>query len=458
MNKITNRFLELFYKISQIPRESGNEKKFADFLEMFAKENSLECYRDENNNVLIKKNGNKENNEPIILQTHMDMVCVKKENSNHNFEVDPIEIVKNGNIISAKDTSLGADQGIGLSIMLLILESSEITHPDLECLFTSEEETTFNGAVNFDYSKLKGRKLINLDHCKDDSVVIGCDADICNKYIFEGEFITSDIPSYKINISNVKGGNSGIEIERSSESAIIIMAKLLQELQIEEDVLIYQISGGKSEGDIATSCECIIKTKIKNLENKIKENLSEKNIDIQIDKLINDLSFSLEDSKKIINEIINLKQGLITTKNNIITSGNIGIIETAQNKVIITGILRSIEETDLQKQNAENYIISKINDFIVKEIYQDSAWIPNINSKLKESYANSYCKINGEYPNFEITHGGLECSCIAKRIPGLDIISIGSIIEDFHTINEKMYISSCEKTIKTLFAFLESEI
>lgn len=195
MDKITNRFLELFSKISQIPRESGKEKKFADFLESFAKENKLECYRDENNNVLIKKNGNKENNESIILQAHMDMVCVKKENSNHNFEVDPIEIVKSGDVISAKDTSLGADQVIGLAIMLLILESSKIKHPDLECLFTTEEETTFNGAVNFNYSKLKGKRLINLDHCKDNSIVIGCDADICNKYIFEGKLITSSLPT-----------------------------------------------------------------------------------------------------------------------------------------------------------------------------------------------------------------------------------------------------------------------
>lgn len=456
MTKITNRFLELFYKISQIPRESGKEKKFADFLEMFAKKNNLKYYRDENNNVLIKKNGNKENNEPLILQAHMDMVCVKKENSNHNFEIDPIEIVKCGDIISAKDTSLGADQGIGLSIMLLILESSEIKHPDLECLFTSEEETTFNGAVNFDYSKLKGKRLINLDHCKDDSVVIGCDADICNKYIFKGKFITSSIPSYKIKISNVKGGNSGIEIERSDKSAIILMAKILQKLQIVDDVLIYEISGGKSEGDIATSCECIIKTKIKDLENKIKENLTEKNIEIQVDKALNDLAFSLEDSKKIINEIINLKQGLITTENNIITSGNIGIIETEKNKVIITGILRSIEEKDLQKQNRENYSISKKNDFMVEEIYQDSAWIPNMNSRLKENYKNIYYKVNGEYPNFEITHGGLECSCIAKRIAGLDMVSIGSIIEDFHTVNEKMYVSSCEKTIKILLTYLEN--
>lgn len=458
MNEIINRFLELFYKISQIPRESSKEKKFADFLEIFAKENNLEYYRDKSNNVLIKKHGNKENNEPVILQAHIDMVCVKGENSNHNFDIDPIEIIKNGDVISARDTSLGADQGIGLAMMLLILESSKIKHPDLECLFTTEEETTFNGAVSFDYSKLNGKRLINLDHCKDNSIVIGCDADICNKYIFEGKLITSSIPSYKIKISNVKGGNSGIEIdERSNKSAIILMAKILQKLQIVDDVLIYEISGGKSEGDIATSCECIIKTKIKDIENKVKENFQEDNIQIQVNKTLMDLSFSVEDSKKIINEIINLKQGLVETKDNIITSGNIGIIETKKNKVIITGILRSIEEKELQKQNRENYSISKKNDFVVEEIYQDSAWIPNINSKLKEDYKNIYYKVNGDYPDFEITHGGLECSCISKRMKGLDIISIGSIIEDFHTVNEKMYISSCEKTITTLLAYLECE-
>lgn len=455
MNQIINRFLELFYKISQIPRESGKEKKFADFLVEFAKKNNLECYRDKSNNVLIKKHGNKENNEPVILQAHIDMVCVKKENSNHNFDIDPIEVIINGDVISAKDTSLGADQGIGLAIMLLILESSKIKHPDLECLFTTEEETTFNGAASFDYSKLRGKRLINLDHCKDISIVIGCDADICNKYIFEGKLITSSIQSYKIKISNVKGGNSSIEIERSNKSAIIIMAKILQKLQMVDDVLICEILGGKSEGDIATSCECIIKTRIKDLENKIKDNLTENSIEIQVDKALNDWAFSLEDSKKIINEVINLKQGLVETKNNIITSGNIGMIETVKNEVIITGILRSIEEKELQKYNRENYIISRNNDFKVKEIYQDSAWIPNINSRLKEDYKNIYYKVNGEYPNFEITHGGLECSCIAKRMTGLDIISIGSIIEDFHTVNEKTYISSCEKTIKTLLSYLE---
>ena len=454
---ITNRFLELFYKLSQIPRESGKEKRFADFLEAFAKENNLECYRDKSNNVLIKKSGNKKNNEPIILQAHMDMVCVKTENSNHDFDTDPIEIVRNGDMISAKDTSLGADQGIGLAIMLLILESSKIKHPDLECLFTTEEETTFHGAENFDYSKLKGKRLINLDHCKDDSIVIGCDADICNQYIFEGKHITTNMPSYRITISDVEGGNSGVEIERSSQNAIIIMAKIIQKLQAEKEVYICQILGGDSENDIATSCKCIIKTDIKDIENKIKSYIEEKHIGIQIDEVDSEMSFSSEDSKKIIEEIINLKQGLITNRNNIITSGNIGKIETINTKIVITGILRSIEESEMEEQNHENKRVSKSNNFETEEVYKDLAWIPNVNSKLKENYKNIYYQVNGEYPDFEITHGGLECSCMAQRITGLDMISIGSIIEDFHTVNEKMYISSCEKTIKTLLTFLECE-
>ena len=457
MNEVTNRFLELFYKLSQIPRESGKEKRFADFLEAFAKENNLECYRDKSNNVLIKKSGNKKNNEPIILQAHMDMVCVKRENSNHDFDIDPIKIVRNGDVISAKDTSLGADQGIGLAIMLFILESSKIKHPDIECLFTTEEETTFHGAANFDYSKLKGKRLINIDHSKDDSIVIGCDADICNQYIFEGRHITTNMPSYKITISDVEGGNSGVEIERISQNAIIIMAKIILKLQAEKEVYICQISGGNSENDIAISCECTIKTDIKDIENKIKNNIKEKHIDIQIDEVDCEMVFSLEDSKRIVEEIINLKQGLITNKNNIITSGNIGKIETVNNKIVITGILRSIEESELEEQNNENIRISKNNNFETEEVYKDLAWIPNVNSKLKETYTNMYYQVNGEYPDFEITHGGLECSCIAQRITGLDMISIGSIIEDFHTVNERMYISSCEKTIKTLLAFLEYE-
>jgi len=458
MESIVNRFLEIFYEISKIPRESGKEDKIADFLQRFANKNGLKCVRDDSNNILIKKDGNKENNEPIILQAHTDMVCVKRKNSNHDFEIDPIEIVRNGDIISAKDTSLGADQGIGLAMMLLILEVNSIKHPDLECLFTTEEETTFNGVTKFDFSKLNGKRVINLDHCKDNSIVIGCDADICNRYIFKGEIINCDMPSYRFVVDNVSGGNSGIEIERCNKSAIVIMAEAIKRLQMEGEILISEISGGKSEGDIATFCECVISTNILDIENKVREILNQDDILISVDKIFsNVLTFSEEDSKRILNEVLSLKQGVIVNKDDIITSGNIGSIRTNDDEVCITGILRSLDINELERQNKENCIISSNNGFMTEEIYKDSVWMPNNKSKLKSEYEQVYYEVNKTLPFVEISHGGLECACIAKRINEIDMISVGSNIENFHTVNEKMYISSCEKTLKTLLRFLECD-
>lgn len=454
METTINRFLELFYKISEIPRESGKEGKFASFLEEFAKKHHLYCFRDESNNVLIKKKGNKESNNPIILQAHIDMVCVKRENSNHNFNTDSIDVIKDGDIIFAKDTSLGADQGIGLAIMLLVLESDTIKHPDLECMFTTEEETTFNGVVNFDYSKLEGKMLINLDHCKDDTIIIGSDADICNEYIFEGNLEENDLQAYEISVKYIKGGNSGVYIERSDRNAISVVSEIIHELQKKDDVFICSIDGGESEIDIATSCKAIVKTRIADIYNKIKE----LNVDgnIQICETKNELSFSIEDSKRIISQILKLKQGIVKKQDeNIIVSGNIGVINTIENKVFIQGVLRSIDVEQLKKYNNENLSISENNHFTVKEIYQDSAWIPNKKSKLLDDYKKAYYRVNGSTPNVEIAHGGLECSSIMKRTNNMDIISIGSIIEDFHTVNERMYISSCEKTIKTLLEYLK---
>lgn len=456
MDKTTNRFLELFYEITRIPRQSGKEKEFADFLETFAKQNKLDFYRDNSNNVLIKKNGNKKNNEPIILQAHIDMVCVKRENSKHNFETDKIEIVRNGDEITAKDTSLGADQGIGLAIMLLILESQEIKHPDIECLFTTEEETTFKGVINFDYTKLKGKKLINLDHCKDNSIVIGSDADICNRYTFKGNLENNNMPTYEIKISGIAGGNSGVEIERSNVTAIKIFSELVQELQKEDEVFVCSINGGTSEGDIATSCKCVLKTNIEEIENKIRKIYKQK--EIEVNKADSNVSFSLENSKKIINQILNLKQGVIETNDtDIVSSGNLGIIRTENNEIYIDGILRSIDVDKLQKYNEENILCSKNNNFVTTEIYRDPLWRPNPKSDLNVKYKNSYYKLNGEYPNNEICHSALECSCISNRMKNIEMISIGSIIENFHTVDEKMYVSSCEKTIKTLLEYLKCE-
>ncbi len=428
-----------FLRISKIPRESGHEEKIADFFVNIAKENNLFYFKDENNNVLIKKTGNI-NSDPIALQAHLDMVCVKNKDSNHNFETDGIEVIIDGDKVTAKDTTLGADQGVGLSMMLTIMEDNNLNHPDLEFLFTTEEETTFNGAVNFPYSQVESKRLINLDNSKDNGIFIGADGDICNEYVFKGKLIENDLPSYKILIDGFPGGNSGEDVNLSEKNAITTMAKLLKD----KNILIKSIDGGTSENDLATFCEVVIKTNI---------NVNDifKGVNAKIDSINNRFSFSKEDTENILNEILDLKSGYIIKD---MASANLGLIHTIDNEVKIYYVFRSMDETELEIIN--NASKNLTNNFRANEIYTDSVWKVDSESELLKKYKELYFKEYSKYPIEEIWHGGIECSSIKERIKGLDIISIGSIIKKYHTTNEITYISSWIKTFDLLIKFIES--
>lgn len=427
-----------FLRISKVPRESGHEEKIADFFVNVAKENKLYYFKDENNNVLIKKKGNI-NTKPIALQAHLDMVCVKSKDSNHNFEKDGIEVMIDGDKVTAKDTSLGADQGVGLSMMLTIMEDNNLKHPDLEFIFTTEEETTFNGAVTFPYSKVESKRLINLDNSKDNGIFIGADGDICNEYVYNGKLIENNLPSYKILIDGFPGGNSGEDVNLSEKNAITAMANLL----IDKDIFMKSIDGGISENDLATFCEVVINTNI-NINNIFK------GINVKIDEVDNKLSFSKKDTKNILKEILDLKCGYIT-KN--MTSANLGLIKTSDNKVSIYYVFRSMDENELEMINNESKKLN--NNFNANEVYTDSIWKVDYESELLRQYKELYFKEYSEYPLEEIWHGGIECSSIKKRIDGLDIISIGSIIRKYHTVDELTFISSWIKTFNLLIKFLE---
>ena len=430
--------LKNFKKISSIPRKSGHEEKIADFLCDIAKKNDLYFYRDDINNVIIKKKGNLDG-EPIAFQSHLDMVCVKTEESNHDFERDGIEILINGDEVTAKDTSLGADQGIGLAIMLSLIENTKIKHPDIEFLFTSEEETTFNGAINFPYSKLESKRMINLDNSKDNSVYIGAEGNICNEDIYEGSKINTNISAYKIKINGFLGGNSGENVNLSKNNAITTMANLL----IGRDILLAQINGGTFENDIATSCEIIINTY---------EDVYSifKSYNAKIERIINTKSFNKDDTQHILNQIIELESGFILQGE---ASANLGKIETIDDKVIIKYIFRSNSEEKLQE--IYNKTINLKNNFSAKELYRDPIWEADENSEILNKYNQVYFNEYGEYPTNEIYIGSIECASIKKRIEGLDIISIGSNMEDFHTTKEITYISSWCKIYNLLIKLLE---
>lgn len=426
-----------FLRISMIPRESGQEEKIADFFVEVAKQNNLYYFKDENNNVLIKKKGTKTTTS-IGLQAHLDMVCKKTTDSLHNFKEDPIEVIIDGDKVTAKDTTLGADQGVGLAMMLTLLEDNKLITPDIEFIFTVEEETSFKGTVTFPYSKVTTKRIINLDNSDDDSILIGADADILNEYYFKDELIQNNLPSYKISLTNLSGGNSGENMESSKNNAIITLIKRLEN----KDVYIKSINGGTNEIDVATDASIVINTKL-DVYNIFKD------INVTIEKIKNNSSFTKIASKNIINEILNLKSGLLSNS----TSANLGLIKTENNKIVINYLIRSIDEKEL---NSLNEKINNLNlNFKCEEVYKDPVWKANKNSFLLKTFKNVYYQINEEYPEEKICHGSIECSSISKRINNLDIISIGSKIRYFHTVEEVTYISSWIKTYNCLTRLLE---
>ena len=430
--------LNNFLRISEIPRKSGHEEKIADFFCNVAKCNNLYYFKDENNNVLIKKKGNI-NSKPVALQAHLDMVCVKSKDSFHDFLIDGIEVIVDGDRVTAKDTTLGADQGVGLAMMLTILEDNNLKHPDLEFLFTVEEETTFNGVVTFPYSKVDSKRLINLDNSKDDSVFVGADGDICNEYILEGELVENNLPSYKILLDNFPGGNSGENVNLSSSNAITTMAKIL----CGKDILLRSINGGTSENDLAAFCEVVINTSI-DVEQLFK------GMNAKISKLNNSFSFSRKDTDNILNQLLQLRCGYISLN---MASANIGMIQTINNEIKIYYVLRSMDEKEIEEINLKSKSFN--NNFKVNEIYRDPIWKIDDESCLLRRYKELYFQEYFEYPKEKIWRGAIECSAIKDRIDGLDIISIGSNIEKFHTVYETTYISSWVKVYHLLTLFLE---
>lgn len=429
-----------FLRICSIPRKSGHEEKIANFFIEVAEANNLFYFWDEHNNILIKKKGNIKA-KSIALQAHLDMVCVKAIGSSHNFAMDGIEVVIEKDKVTAKDTSLGADQGVALAIMLTILEDKNLKHPDLEFLFTVEEETTFKGAVTFPYSKVESKQLINLDNDKDDMVVIGADGDVCNEYCLKGTQIKNELPSYKLVLDGFLGGNSGVHIDASQNNAITTMAKMLQS----KEIFIASIDGGSSENDLAESCEVILHTSL-----DVKKLFQSFNV--KIENVSNDISFSVEDTTNIINQILELKCGYLTEN---VSSANLGSIRTSGNEVKLCYVVRSICEEEFDRINMETKVSS--NNFEVREIYRDPIWNPNKQSKLLKRYQQVYFNQYATYPKVDIGHGGIECAVIQKQLDGVDIICIGSLLENIHTIKETTYIDSWVKVYQLLTKFLELE-
>ncbi|MDO5563848.1 MAG: aminoacyl-histidine dipeptidase [Eubacteriales bacterium] len=481
MNVLKNlkpeKVFEYFEKISSIPHGSFNTKKISDYLVSFAKEYNLKYIQDEYNNVIIFKNGSisYENCEPLILQGHIDMVCAKKPLSNINMEEDPIILQYDDTFVFAKDTSLGGDDGIAVAMILAILSDEDILHPPLEAIFTVDEEVGMLGASKIDLSKIKGRKLINLDSEIEGVFTVSCaggERVDCKINSLVSSPINSKSKLYSISINNLLGGHSGIDITKGRINANILMGRVLSNILLEfPSIRLSSIQGGEFDNVISSNCEC--KFFIENDNKKIKDLIlsiekmmkneyeeSDPNVSISIKEIEDskNVAFSNESTKKIITLLSLLPQGVFEmsqTFNIPKTSMNLGIVSLKNNSFQFTYSLRSTfqSQKDLLYNKLKQLITLFDGEIKIRSPYP--AWEYNKNSSFRKLIIDVYKELYDKEAKIEATHGGLECGIFISKISNLDCISFGPNVLNVHSINEKLDIKSVERTYNLLINLLK---
>jgi len=461
LNKLNPEIVfEYFEKISKIPRGSGNMKGISKFCVEFAESLSLRYIKDEYDNVIIFKNGSEgyENVSPVILQAHLDMVCQKEDGVNIDFESEGIDVYTDGDLLKARGTTLGADDGIGVAIILAILSDDSIAHPPIEAVFTTDEEIGMIGASKMCLDEINGRHMINLDSGCRKIVTVSCAGGSDFEISIPVKYKLASGTAISICISGLKGGHSGVEIDKGRVNADILMGRILHDIKKICNFSIIGINGGNKGNAIPVTCkaEILIKNKDKVLsvlkeyaENICKE-FSDRENEISIEvNCIKDGEFntiSASDTDKIVNTLVCIPNGVqemsVTIENLVETSLNLGVLTTYENTVKMLITLRSNKKTSLKFLEEKLETLAETLGCITEIGGHYPPWEFNNCSKVLALYRNAYKEKFGTEPISESIHAGLECGVFASKIKGFDCISIGPDMFDIHTPAERLSISS----------------
>lgn len=451
-----NNTIDFFYEITKIPRESGNESKIADYICEVAKNNNYEYRRDKYNNVIIKRKIG--NIRPIILQAHLDMVCEKNELSTIDFSKEGISAYEENGYITAKNTSLGADNGIGVAQILNILKNTAYS---VEAVFTTSEETTMIGAEKIDISDLEGNIMLNLDGFEKDTIVIESAAfkDIILKTNLS-RIEKSKKNTYHIKLSGLLGGHSGFDIDKDRGNAIQELAKVLIEIK---DIELVDFVGGTKFNVIPSSSSAIIRTNLqinelsKILEQNQKKLQSKyKNINISLD-LINSKQASLSEktSNKYLESINNFKHGVHNTNNNFVTTSiNMGVVDL-KNNIMKLGMRSSRKKED-------NGLMEYLNNYANKYNYElmiqgsQPGFETSYNSELVKKLEESYKKTNESKLVIKPLHITVEAGFFKEKKNDLEVAIISPEIIGAHTPEEKVNINSVKLCDLWLLDFLRA--
>lgn len=465
---------KFFEEISQIPRGSGNEKEISDFLFNFGKNLGLETIQDDHLNVIIKKPATKgyENCPGVILQGHMDMVCEKNKDTDHDFTKDPIKLKIKDDMIYASGTTLGADNGIAVAMGMAVVASDNLAHPAIEFLITSDEEAGMTGAKHLDPSQLNGKYILNLDSEEEGYLLVSCAggtrayATIPTKYVDANP----NKQAIFIEINGLLGGHSGMDIIKQRANSNKLMGRLLNMLDVDFDLA--HICGGAKDNAIPREAECTILVDKNDLP-KAKESLSMisdvfknefrtsdpglniKYSDTKVDKVFE--KCCVDKITKMINLIPNGIQTMSMEIDELVESStNLGVIVNTGKEIVLENAVRSSVETLREEITDRISLLCDTFDAKFETRNGYPAWEYVKDSKLEQICSETYEKLTGKKPKVLAIHAGLECGLLLEKMPHAQAISLGPNMFDVHTPDEHLSISSTKNTWEYLVKILES--
>ena len=464
----SSRVLEIFKEITRIPRESGHEELIKAFLINFAAQRNLEYKTDEVGNVVIIKAASpgKENVPAIVLQGHQDMVCEKRNGVDHDFMKDPINYVIEDGWMIAKDTTLGADDGIGVAAMLALLES-DLPMGRLECVFTVSEETGMDGAFGMEPGFFTGKTLINLDSEDEGQMFIGCagglEISACFDYTLE-----DTAPGYapvKIEITGAIGGHSGDDIDKGRANTIQVMARFLFS-ELSYGMRLIMIKGGNKHNAIARECEAIISVRDREatiarfnaFAEDVKREYSRTDPDIKL-KASNfrctEKPVDSDVADRLIKALFACPHGVESMSHEIS-----GLVETSTNLAAVRmrhpGRIEVLTSQRSAIPSARRMIAAKVEACFllagasVQHTAEYPGWAPNIDSPILKLCVESYKKLFGYEPEVKAIHAGLECGLFGEKFGDIDMISFGPTLRGVHAPGEKLELASLDKFVEHL--------
>ena len=466
-----------FADLNAVPRPSKKEERIIEFIKAFGNSLGLETFEDQIRNVIIRKPATPgmENRKSIVLQSHLDMVHQKNNDTVFDFDVQGIEMFVDNDWIKAKGTTLGADNGIGVATIMAILESDTIPHPAIEALFTIDEETGMTGALNLKAGILKGSILLNLDTEQDDEIDIGCAGGIDVTAIgnYQMEELPADYSAWRISVKGLNGGHSGMDIHKGLGNANKIMNRLLYKGFELFGLAVSEINGGSLRNAIPRESESIItlpKNKINDFNTafeqiikdiKFELKTTEPTLQIGLQEVpLPDLIMNSDSQIQLINAIYSVSNGVYRMSadidNLVETSNNLARVIVKDGKIFIACLTRSSIESskmDLAQALEANF---KMANLQVSFSGSYPGWTPNVSSPILKVLTSVYEQLYQKKPKVVACHAGLECGILGKNYPNMDMISFGPTILGAHSPDERVSISSVQKYWRFVLEILKA--